>query len=231
VPLDLAASANKVAPDSFLFAKQPKLASQGWLCKRGRVPYSVVVTDGAPPRNSERHLHQNDSTTTRRMARRRVHRICWAVLIAFFGARAAHAEVQPTAAMMEPVQGLVTFMSTLRRGEQPTVFARRGLCIVENFAPYLFCGSQAAANWSAGFRAHAAEGDLKNLAATFGAAHDFSQTGKRVYFSLPTTWTGITQGKHFEEHGAWSFVLVQEEVGWRIVGYGWGVTAYSETPR
>jgi len=143
---------------------------------------------------------------------------------------AAKAEERPTAAMMEPVQGLVTFMSTLRRGEQPTVFARRGPCIVENFAPFIFCGLEATANWSAGFRAHAAEGGLKNLAATFGEAHDFKRSGKRVYFSLPTTWTGMTRGKRFEEHGAWSFVLVQEDVGWRIEGYGWGVTAYSETP-
>jgi hypothetical protein len=146
-------------------------------------------------------------------------------------AGAARAEEQPTAAMMEPVQGLVTFMSTMRRGEQPTVFARHGVCIVENFAPFLFCGVRAAADWSAGFRAHAAEGDLKDLAATFGAAHDFKRSGKLVYFSLPTTWTGLTQGKRFEEHGAWSFVLVKEDIGWRIAGYGWGVTAYSESPR
>jgi hypothetical protein len=156
----------------------------------------------------------------------------WSVLVVLFAAAAAQAaDPQPTAAMMEPVQGLVTFMSTLRRGEQPTVFARRGLCIIENFAPYMFCGLQAAANWSAGFRAHAAEGDLKGMTATFGETHDFSQSGKRVYFSLPTTWTGLTHGKHFEEKGSWSFVLEQENAGWRIVGYGWGVTAYSETPR
>ena len=82
-----------------------------------------------------------------------------------------------------------------------------------------------------GFRAHAAEGDLKDLAATFGEAHDFTRSGKRVYFSLPTTWKGLTLGKRFEEHGAWSFVLEQESIGWRIAGYGWGVTAYSEAPR
>jgi hypothetical protein len=163
---------------------------------------------------------------------RRISGLGWLVLLVVFAAAAARAaDPQPTAAMMEPVQGLVTFMSTLRRGEQPTVFARRGLCIIENFAPYIFCDLQAAANWSAGFRAHAAEGDLKGMTATFGEAHDFSQSGKRVYFSLPTTWTGLTHGKHFEEKGSWSFVLVQENAGWRIVGYGWGVTAYSETPR
>jgi hypothetical protein len=174
-------------------------------------------------------LQQNDSTGFRRVARPRTYFVRWAVLVGFFAASVVQAEEQPSAAMMEPVHGLVAFMSTLRHGEQPTVFARRGLCIVENFAPFLFCGSQAAANWSAGFRAHATEGGLKDLVATFGDAHDFNQSGKRVYFSLPTTWTGLTQGKHFEERGAWSFVLEQENFGWRILGYGWGVTAYSET--
>jgi hypothetical protein len=171
---------------------------------------------------------KNDSTTIRRTTRARAYCAGWAALIGS-AAGAVQAEEQPTAAMMEPVHGLVTFMSTLRRGEQPTVFARRGLCILENFAPYLFCGQQAAADWSAGFRSHAADGKLENLVATFGDAHDFSRSGKRAYFSLPTTWTGLTGGKHFEEHGAWSFVLVQENVGWRIVGYGWGVTAYSQS--
>ncbi|MEP6884268.1 MAG: hypothetical protein ABJC66_05920 [Gammaproteobacteria bacterium] len=146
-------------------------------------------------------------------------------VIAVLLAGAAQSAQQPDAAMMQPVHDLVSFMSTLRRGEQPTVFARRGACIVENFAPYLFCGLQAAANWAAGFRAHAAADDLKELKASFGAAQDFSESGKRVYFSLPTTWTGQTHGRHFEEQGAWSFVLEQEADRWRIVGYGWGVTA------
>src|SRR5258708_35437878 len=144
---------------------------------------------------SERPLHQNDSTTIGRTTRPRAYHICWAVLVGLFAAGAASAEEQPTAAMMEPVQGLVTFMSPLRRGEQPTVFAGRGPCIVENFAPFIFCGLEAAANWSAGFRAHAAEGGLKNLAAIFGEAHDFKRSGNRVYFCFLTTLTGMTSGE------------------------------------
>ena len=176
-------------------------------------------------------MYPNDSTMALHAIRRRAYGAFCAVLLGCSAAGTVQAEEQPTAAMLEPVRGLVTFMSSLRRGEQPMVFARRGLCIVENFAPFLFCGLQAAANWSAGFRAHVSADDLKNLAAVFGEAHDFKQSGKRVYFSLPTTWTGLTHGKAFEEHGAWSFVLEQEDAGWRILGYGWGVTAYSETPR
>ena len=174
-------------------------------------------------------MRQNNSMNFQRMTWLHPHRLGGIVLASFLAVNVAHAEGQPTAAMMEPVHGLVTFMSTLRRGEQPTVFARRGVCIIENFAPFLFCGPQAAANWSAGFRSHAGADNLKNLVATFGEAHDFSQSGGRAYFSLPTTWTGLTAGKNFEEHGAWAFVLEQETAGWRIVGYGWGVTAYSET--
>jgi hypothetical protein len=178
----------------------------------------VSLIQGRRPNDSEQQVRQ--------------HIFGRAVLMTFFAVPVAQAaDPQPSAAMMEPVQNLVTFMSTLRRGEQPTVFARRGLCIIENFAPYVFCGMQAAANWSAGFRAHAAQDELKGLAAIFGEAHDFSQSGNRVYFSLPTTWTGLTHGKHFEEHGSWSFVLEQEKTGWRIVGYGWGVSAYSEASR
>jgi len=141
-------------------------------------------------------------------------------------------EQQPTPAMMQPVKGLVAFMSTLPPSEHPDVFSHHGLCIVENFSPFIFFGPRAAAQWEAGFRAHA--GELSGLVATFGEAFDFSVSGRRAYFSLPTTWTGLSQGRHFEEHGAWSFVLESERPGpargqWRIVGYGWGVTAYSET--
>ncbi len=154
-----------------------------------------------------------------------------AVACAFLVSHEAHAEEQPSAAMLEPVQHLAEFMATLHPGEHPGMFVAKGLCIVENFAPFLFCGRQAALRWETGFREHAH--DLSQLKATFDAAHDYARAGDRIYFSLPTTWTGLTQGRHFEEHGAWSFVLqsgTSDGGRWRIAGYGWGVTAYSETP-
>lgn len=149
-------------------------------------------------------------------------------MLLFAAGGAARAAPQPSAAMLEPVHDLVQFMSTRDAGAHPAVFADRGLCIVENFAPFLFCGPGAAARWEAGFRAHA-EG-ITELAAHFGDAYDFSVAGKRAYFSLPTTWTGRTDGRSFEEHGAWAFVLERRGATWRILGYGWGVSAYTEAP-
>ncbi len=177
----------------------------------------------------------------------------WASLFLLCGSAADGAADGPNAAMMAPVQDLVRFMSTLPAGEHPpgerpagehppgerpegrhpagehsAMFARRGVCIIENFAPFTFCGPHAVSRWEAGFRAHSAADDLEELAAHFDAAFDFTQAANRAYFSLPTTWTGRTHGRRFEEHGAWSFVLVHEAAGWRILGYGWGVTGYTE---
>jgi hypothetical protein len=182
-----------------------------------------MLTDGAPPRFSEPNVHQDESAYS-------THRpVAWVSCLLLFAAAFARAEPQPSAPMLEPVRELVAFMSTLRPGDHPDVFVHRGLCIVENFAPYVFCGPGAPARWEAGFRAHAAEGALSALVAQFGEAYDFSESGRRAYFSLPTTWTGLTHGRRFEEHGAWVFVLERGAAGWRILGYAWGVTSYTES--
>jgi hypothetical protein len=169
-------------------------------------------------------LHQtNPLIDSPRIRRRR-----WIPLALILAAGVASGEEQPSAAMMAPVRALAAFMSTLNPAEHATMLANSGLCIVENFEPFLFCGPGAGLAWESGFRAHAAEEGLSELTARFAAAHDFSVAGIRAYFSLPTTWTGRTHGRSFEEHGAWAFVLERRGSEWRILGYGWGVTAYSE---
>ena len=155
----------------------------------------------------------------------------WGAVFLLGVAAIAQADDQPGAAMMKPVRELVDFMSALPRGKHASVFASEGVCIVENFAPFLFCGPGAARAWEAGFRAHSAEGQLSGLVARFDEAHDFTKSGTRVYFSLPTTWSGRTHGRSFEEHGAWAFVLERDQEAWHIVGYGWGVFAYREAEK
>jgi hypothetical protein len=140
----------------------------------------------------------------------------------------ADADPQPSPAMLEAVHGLVSFMSAPHSAKLPDVLAPRGLCIVENFAPFIFCGANAATVWQSAYAAHS-DGE-SGLVAQFGAAQDFSESGGRAYFSLPTTWTGILNGRHFEEHGAWAFVLERDGVKWRVLGYGWGVTSRTDAP-
>ncbi len=144
--------------------------------------------------------------------------------LAFVASLPAHAGVTPDADMMVPVNSLVHYMEHVAGAKSPAVFVDRGLVIVENFAPYIFRGKDAAARWDARFRHHVAEGALHDLSVEFGKARDFERTGNRAYFTLPTTWRGVDRGKRFEEFGAWVFVVEKAAGGWRILAYAWGVT-------
>jgi hypothetical protein len=117
--------------------------------------------------------------------------------------------------MMEPVTALASYMSHVDGAVLPKVFVDDGPTIVEDFAPFVFSGRDAAAQWDSGFRQHAIP--LRDLKFGFGPANAFEQTGDRVYFVLPTTWSGIYKDRRFEEHGAWSFVLKNTAGQWRIL--------------
>jgi hypothetical protein len=151
--------------------------------------------------------------------------LCWIL----GGTRPALAGEVPPAEIMQPIDALAQFMAQLPAGRHATMFAARGVTIVENYAPYIFSGADAVAAWEAGFRQHAGADELSELKVRFGPARDFSVQGERAYLSLPTTWTGRTHGTRFEEHGAWAFVLSRRAGQWKVLGYGWGVTRYSES--
>ena len=134
----------------------------------------------------------------------------------------------PDEAMMAPVMALARYMAQVRGAVLPPVFVEDGLVILENFAPYIFNGMDAAARWDLGYRKHVER--LKDLKCEFGKAHDFERTGDRAYFVLPTTWRGLQPGSRFEEHGAWAFVLQRTSRQWRIMAYGWGATDETDRP-
>src|SRR5580692_4062632 len=62
----------------------------------------------------------------------------------------------PDKAMMAPATALATYMAQVEGAVAPSVFVDDGLVIVENFAPYIFVGKDAAGRWDAGIRQHLA---------------------------------------------------------------------------
>jgi hypothetical protein len=147
------------------------------------------------------------------------------LLLCLIGTPAARADDSPDAAMMAPITSLANFMAHVDGATLPPVFVDDGLVIVENFAPYIFRGKYVVAQWEAAYRHHVADCSLENLKVTFGKAHDFSRSGNRVYFVLPTHWQGKCPKDigPFGESGAWSFVLARISGKWQIMAYTWGV--------
>ena len=130
----------------------------------------------------------------------------------------------PDAAMMAGPEALARFLETADDSVLEGVFSDGEVTILENFAPHVFTGQEGLAHWRALMARHvSAIGDLRHA---FGSPQDFGRTGDLVYFSLPTHWTGIRDGKAFEEDGGWSFTLAWEAARWRIRAYGWSVTRF-----
>ncbi len=94
---------------------------------------------------------------------------------------------------------------------------------MENFPPFVFQGPGAVARWAAAFRSHV--GNVRDLRHAFDEPFEAVVDGDRAYLSLPTTWTGVEQGRPFTERGGWAFALVREGGAWRVCGYGWAPTA------
>lgn len=139
----------------------------------------------------------------------------------------------PTEDMLAAAARVARFMQSRDDADLAGVFAdatETGVTIIENFAPHIFTGPDAVARWARGFRDHAS--GLSDLQFRFGTAQDFSISDGRAFFTLPTRWSGRAAengseaSRRFVERGGWAFVLVREEVAWRVAGYGWAVTSF-----
>jgi hypothetical protein len=127
--------------------------------------------------------------------------------------------------MLAPIEALARFVAAGDETGLQDAFSSEGVVVVENFAPFVFEGSDAFACWRDGFRKHVDRDGLSELQWRFGPAQDFAHEGGTAYFVLPTTWTGKSHGRAFSEDGGWAFVLDRDAGRWRIRSYAWAVTA------
>ena len=126
-------------------------------------------------------------------------------------------------ALLVPIEKVARFIET---GDESllSAFAKKGVVIIENFAPHLFEGEDAVQRWSQKILGwHKPPSDLV-LKHKFGPPQDVSIDDDLAFLSLPTHWTISEHGNKFEEDGGWAFVLKQEDGEWRVRSYGWAVT-------
>jgi hypothetical protein len=106
------------------------------------------------------------------------------------------------------------------------LFARGDVTIVENFPPHVFSGQDGVRSWAMLMRRRVE--NIVQLRHVFGRPQDFTRSETGVYFSLPTRWSGVQDGHPFTELGAWGFLLVEQNGGWRIRAYSWGLVSFAE---
>jgi hypothetical protein len=128
--------------------------------------------------------------------------------------------------MMAAPEALARFLETADERVLHGVFSTGEVTILENFPPHVFIGQQGLDHWRGLMARHVAA--IADLRHSFGPPQDFGRTDDLVYFSLPTRWTGVRDGKPFDEHGGWSFVQVLEDGRWRIRSYGWSVVSVDQ---
>ena len=139
----------------------------------------------------------------------------------------ARAGDQPDAEMIAAAERVAAIIESGAVTPPGDAFADDDVTIIENFAPFVFEGPGSVERWSERMRAHLT--GVTALRHTFGPAQDFSRTSDEAYFSLPTDWRGLKDGRPFVEDGGWAFVLARQRGLWRVRSYGWAVTGLSPT--
>lgn len=128
----------------------------------------------------------------------------------------------PDSKMIAAANRLAKFIASPDETQLQNIFADSDVTIIENFAPFVFKGRDAIHAWSQRLRSHVE--NITDLMHAFGATHDFSADGDKVFFTIKTKWSGKTDGVPFKEEGGWSFVLIRQADDWRVQSYGWSVT-------
>jgi ketosteroid isomerase-like protein len=93
--------------------------------------------------------------------------------------------------------------------------------VIDDFAPHVWQGPTACADWAAAFAADAkASGDTEALVTTAKPLH-LTVKGDRAYAVLPAKYAYKEHGKPIVEPGLWTFALQKLDAGWRITGWTW----------
>jgi len=94
--------------------------------------------------------------------------------------------------------------------------------IIDDFAPHIWQGATACADWAAAFDAAAKAQGITDPKVMTGKPKTLSAKGDRAYAVLPAKYSYKQHGKPVNEAGLFTFALQKADAGWRIAGWAWG---------
>ncbi len=107
-------------------------------------------------------------------------------------------------------------------------YAPGTITIVDEFAPHLWVGPDAAHEWAADYDKHAAATGVTDGLVKHGAPTRTVIDSDTAYVIIPAFYTYKEHGRPMAEEGQMTFVLHAETAGWKIRGWTWtGVNPHS----
>ncbi len=93
--------------------------------------------------------------------------------------------------------------------------------VVDDFAPHVWQGGGACANWAKGYAAYAEKSSITEPVVTLGKRKHFNVEADYAYFVAPTTYTYKLSGKPVKDRGMVTMILHKTGAGWKITAWAW----------
>jgi ketosteroid isomerase-like protein len=107
-------------------------------------------------------------------------------------------------------------------------YASGAITIVDEFAPHIWTGPDAARQWADAYDKHAQATGVSEGKVTYGKPRRMEIEGDVAYVILPTVYLYKEHGKSLQEEGQITAVLNHEAGGWKIRSWTWsGVTPHA----
>jgi len=108
-------------------------------------------------------------------------------------------------------------------------YATGAITIVDEFAPHISTGPDAAHQWADAYDKHAQTTGVTDGKVTYGKPTRTEVDGDVAYVIMPTVYLYKEHGKPVQEEGQMTVVLNHEVGGWKIRSWTWtGVKPHSE---
>lgn len=104
-----------------------------------------------------------------------------------------------------------------------------GAIIVDEFAPYLWGGSNSAQRWAAGYANDAKKRGISGGRVDYAPPLQATSDGTSAYVVLPTSYRFSQNGKKMVGKGSMTFVMTRRGTAWKITSWTYsGATAAPE---
>jgi ketosteroid isomerase-like protein len=116
------------------------------------------------------------------------------------------------------------FIDGFNKGDEKAALAACAspAVVIDEFAPFLWQGANACADWAKDFDADAQKNGITDGFVKLAKPRHVYVSGDKAYVVVPTTYDYKRKGKKVSQTGATMAVTLQKgAAGWKITGWAW----------